>query len=433
MRGSSYVLFVFVSACSNTAGDAPAVRRDAGMMDLAPRLDLPDVLDAPLDVAQQDAPSTEVATDVRFTGVPYTSRVAGHRLYVIPGATMVVTADKVRYGWGDYLGELLGYRNAPPVRRVERIDLDEETYDITFQQGVLCQRRRVGGGPVQCWGLLNPPGLATREPQDRPVRDTDHVQPDMCASRSDGVWCWRSWHDLDLPRPTVATRRYSGRFCTFIPGMNRPSAGDDALCGYDCENHRISCAGAWFAFGPDGEILTLDTSDDFVWNYPIDDVTAIGRDTSVTMFVVRSDGSLWCRGFCGGEMVGTSALPHEDFRQIRGLPPVRFAQGTVPMPYPSGQESFACALLRNGTVTCWGGCAPYLGALCARSRTPIMVENVGGLTNVIEIGMSTYHACALTADDQVWCWGYNALHAVDPTDDTANIWEPVRIPLPTRP
>ena len=70
-----------------------------------------------------------------------------------------------------------------------------------------------------------------------------------------------------------------------------------------------------------------------------------------------------------------------------------------------------CALISDGTVTCWGN--NYYGLLGNGSNTdsnvPVAVTG-GALTNktVTDITAGYGHTCALIADGTVTCWGYNS-------------------------
>jgi alpha-tubulin suppressor-like RCC1 family protein len=55
--------------------------------------------------------------------------------------------------------------------------------------------------------------------------------------------------------------------------------------------------------------------------------------------------------------------------------------------------STACALLADGTVTCWQA-----------GKTPVPVS---GLTGAVAIGTGVTHGCALTSSGTVACWGSN--------------------------
>lgn len=60
----------------------------------------------------------------------------------------------------------------------------------------------------------------------------------------------------------------------------------------------------------------------------------------------------------------------------------------------------ACALLRDGTVDCWGG-----------GRT--LPSKVVGLSDVVKISAGGSHACALRRDETVKCWNLRATQTTD--------------------
>ena len=68
--------------------------------------------------------------------------------------------------------------------------------------------------------------------------------------------------------------------------------------------------------------------------------------------------------------------------------------------------SFSCAVLKNGTVKCWGeNDRGQLGnGTTEDSPIPLLVEAVTGATKVVA---GSFHACALLHDGTVRCWGDN--------------------------
>ena len=74
----------------------------------------------------------------------------------------------------------------------------------------------------------------------------------------------------------------------------------------------------------------------------------------------------------------------------------------------SAGHHHTCALLGDGTVRCWG--ANQFGQLgdgtATTDTTPVPVA-VGGITTAVAVTTGAYHACALLADGTVRCWGYN--------------------------
>lgn len=70
--------------------------------------------------------------------------------------------------------------------------------------------------------------------------------------------------------------------------------------------------------------------------------------------------------------------------------------------------AFSCALLSGGGVKCWGNNTSSQlgdGTVSLGGITPVTVASVTGAT-AITAGLA--HACALRADQTVWCWGANA-------------------------
>ena len=86
--------------------------------------------------------------------------------------------------------------------------------------------------------------------------------------------------------------------------------------------------------------------------------------------------------------------------------------------------AFACALLSNGAVACWGGA---LGTtdLSERWTTPQTVE---GLNHAVAISAGGGHVCALLADTTVACWGSNAAGQLGTTTASDAVPFPVAIP-----
>ncbi|MEZ4713867.1 MAG: hypothetical protein R3A44_42175 [Caldilineaceae bacterium] len=71
-------------------------------------------------------------------------------------------------------------------------------------------------------------------------------------------------------------------------------------------------------------------------------------------------------------------------------------------------DAFVCALTSAGDVFCWGKNAEgQLGDGTTTDRTtPVMVSNLPNPVMALAVG--TAHACALTNQDAVYCWGRNA-------------------------
>ena len=66
-------------------------------------------------------------------------------------------------------------------------------------------------------------------------------------------------------------------------------------------------------------------------------------------------------------------------------------------------NSHTCALLDDGTASCWGSLRDTLGAGPTNSSEPQMV--VGIDAEIASISAGVLHSCAATEDQSLWCWG----------------------------
>jgi alpha-tubulin suppressor-like RCC1 family protein len=78
----------------------------------------------------------------------------------------------------------------------------------------------------------------------------------------------------------------------------------------------------------------------------------------------------------------------------------------APVEAVSTFQSATCAVA-SGEVVCWG--LALNGESWAGwddGEAVVVPSLVNGLDSVVEVGVGTLHACALRADDTVWCWGF---------------------------
>jgi alpha-tubulin suppressor-like RCC1 family protein len=128
---------------------------------------------------------------------------------------------------------------------------------------------------------------------------------------------------------------------------------------------------------------------------------------------VKRDGSVWCWGANDAGQLGQGT----NDAQQHGAP----VRVTLP---PASQVAYGafhvCALLRDGTVQCWGtnmfaqcGVAPAMsearcdpgdGVTAPCVRRP---RAVAGLTGVRALSAGRNHTCAVMSDATVRCWGLN--------------------------
>ena len=117
----------------------------------------------------------------------------------------------------------------------------------------------------------------------------------------------------------------------------------------------------------------------------------------------RTTGAVACWGSSLTPDAGPSALPLE----VPGLTDA--VEITVGMRH-------ACARRQTGEVVCWGG-NDYnqLGpaAVDAGAGLDVQPVTIEGLTNVATVSAGDLHTCALLKDGSVWCWGLDLLGLSD--------------------
>ena len=111
------------------------------------------------------------------------------------------------------------------------------------------------------------------------------------------------------------------------------------------------------------------------------------------------NGGAWCWGYNGNGELGNGTKTSSNVPvPVSGLP-LNLAQIAAGFDH-------TCALLKNGTVRCWG--SNNHGQLgdgsTSDSTTPVAVT---GLTGVVQIAVADQATCALTSSGGAQCWGDN--------------------------
>jgi Regulator of chromosome condensation (RCC1) repeat len=135
-------------------------------------------------------------------------------------------------------------------------------------------------------------------------------------------------------------------------------------------------------------------------NAPLSGVVTIAAGQDHTCAVTNSGGALcWgdnSQGELGNGSTTSSSLPVA----VSGL-----SSGVASI---SAGPGFTCAVTTTGAAECWGlGVSGQLGnGAAADSLAPAQVSGMSA--GVAEIAAGASHACALTDEGAVWCWGLNA-------------------------
>lgn len=120
---------------------------------------------------------------------------------------------------------------------------------------------------------------------------------------------------------------------------------------------------------------------------------------------VRNDGTVWCWGAGNVGQLGSSATGSSVAIAVPGI-------STAGSVYSSAQSSFSCAILRDGSVKCWGANESGQMGNGTRSVAQAMPLTVALPDAVESIALGQSFACAnygAWGSEVVACWGNNAI------------------------
>src|SRR5437667_75328 len=227
-----------------------------------------------------------------------------------------------------------------------------------------------------------------------------------CALLGDGtVWCWGRNQDGQLgngiPLPAPPGTQCPSSWCSSTPvrasgitGAAAVIAGGYHTCAVLMPDRTVQCWGR----NDDGQ-LGDGTRTSSSTPVPVGGLTGAAAVTGgfYHTCALLGDGTVQCWGqnyegqLGNGIVGGVSTLPVV----VAGLANVRAV---------SGGYRHTCALLRDGTVQCWGrNVEGQLGdGTTTSSSTPV---GVGDITDAVAVGSGVLHTCALLLNSTVKCWG----------------------------
>jgi alpha-tubulin suppressor-like RCC1 family protein len=170
----------------------------------------------------------------------------------------------------------------------------------------------------------------------------------------------------------------------------RVAAGSAHACA-------VASGGAVFCWGSGNQLGTGSTMS---YNYPVQVplYNAVHIDAgSVHTCVIQAAGTIVCWGSNGAGQLGTGS----NTPLYAPSTPVVGISTAIGI---SAGDGFTCALLRGGSVRCWGnGQYGSLGhALTGSSSTPVSVV---GVHNSTQVSCANVMCCALQGSGTIMCWG----------------------------
>jgi alpha-tubulin suppressor-like RCC1 family protein len=266
----------------------------------------------------------------------------------------------------------------------------------------------LSGGTVSCWGTngFGQLGNGTTVNSFTPVPVTglagvtevsagfDHA----CAVTGAGaVECWGRNNDGELGNGTTAASPAPVPVTGLSSGVTAVAAGTRDTCALTAAGG-VECWG-WGFFGQ----LGTGSRNGSKTPVPVlglsSGVTAITAGAHHNCALMRS-GTVKCWGYNFTGELGLGAKgDHSKPVTVRGLP-----GGITAIAAGLYDE---CARTRRGTVSCWGfnGSGELGDGTTVNRYLPVTVK---GLDNVAAVAAGGYHTCALVAGGTVHCWGHNA-------------------------
>ncbi len=282
----------------------------------------------------------------------------------------------------------------------------------------------VSNGTVSCWGRNNYGQLGTGDTTDsnspvsiiggaianKRIKQISSGPNHTCALVTDGtISCWGfnfsgelgtgNTNNSNTPVAVVSSALKTATVAQISTGANH-------VCALKSEG-TVACWG----YGGLGQLGTGDTDSS---NTPLAITGGTLRSKTVTQIAtganhtcaLQSEGTVTCWGFNESGQLGTGEI-------TSSITPVAVTGGALAnktvTQITAGQDH-TCALISDGTVTCWGNNG--VGALgtgdLIDSNVPVAITG-GALTGktVTQITAGSGHTCALLTDGTVACWGFN--------------------------
>jgi hypothetical protein len=308
--------------------------------------------------------------------------------------------------WGWAHGDILGEAVLTPR---EMSGIDGEITDIHAGTNATCARN--DASELWCWGDNNYGllGDGTEVDSRTPIRATlleDVVESvsfgfgTACGLDGDGgVWCWGNNVRGQLGDGTLDNRLTPERVEGLDSGFQSLAVASFHVCAIDGD-------GAVFCWG---ENQAGQLGDGTTTNRPTpvkvegldSEVVALTAEQSATC-VLTKETSVWCWGNDQGGLLGD----RDKANQPLPVPMPRLESGVVAISLGAFN---GYALMEDGSVLGWGN----PGSVPSKEREGLTADGeprlVDGIpSGVVALKTGVGHACVLTDDGRVFCWGSNS-------------------------
>ncbi|MBI4706246.1 MAG: hypothetical protein HY744_34550 [Deltaproteobacteria bacterium] len=316
------------------------------------------------------------------------------------GHACALMSDRTLRCWGDnYWGQAGVPDPYPCATQPTPVRTIMDVYEVAPGTEQTCARLR--DGTVACWGTSKYGALGSMEapggiipltvPDVGGVTRLTAVGFGSLALRGDGtVWTWGPWHGAHAPSsPSWSPMAIEG-----LDSVRTPAESTDCAVKDD---GTVWCWG-WNEVGQLGDGTTQHRWAPGPVKGLADAVQAAGN--GATTCALRSSGEVCCWGDNHFGALGNSSV-----KEKMSLVPVAVAGLRDVKQVRLGGWGWACAVLADGTIECWGAHgADWAGDGSGVSAEPVVIQ---GLAPVRSIALGFDFSCALLEDRSVWCWGAN--------------------------
>ncbi|MCW1969636.1 MAG: RCC1 repeat-containing protein [Anaerolineae bacterium] len=256
---------------------------------------------------------------------------------------------------------------------------------------------QLGNGVVNLIHIPVPIATLTNE-----IRQVSAGAAHSCASNSNIVYCWGSNRFGELGDGTTEGTPIANKPITFDSEIRELKAS----AGFACVVTAKGMAQCWGSnlYGELGDETTTNAlSPTFVKG--LANVTTIATGNShacaVTQNATTSSYSIQCWGNNAYQQLGNKTIA---FSRV----PIEVDKSTAKLISLSAGSDHTCVVTEDGIAKCWGrNHAGQLGDGTQKDRDTL--QEVQGLgSNVTQIASGGEHTCALMRDGTVMCWGNNA-------------------------
>jgi alpha-tubulin suppressor-like RCC1 family protein len=251
-----------------------------------------------------------------------------------------------------------------------------------------------------------------------------------CARKTDGtLWCWGNNQYGQLgtgdTNPRAIPTQVEG--LTGVTGVYLPTAIGvvSSRTASTCARRNDSTLWCW----GNNDSGQLGTNDTMLRIRPVQvDPDGLGASFhnmqagAAFGCLRKTDNTLWC---WGNNESGQLGLGDHD----RRLVPKQVAPDTLPaIAQVYSGENHACAVSADGTLWCWGDNRyGQLGTGDQQPRlVPVPIDPMGLGSGVTSVFAGDNHTCAVRSDGTLWCWGDNRYGQLG-TRDTMNRLKPTQI------